>query len=413
MKALTLIALLLLFMTNCSSSTESNDILNRLLESKMAGGNFEKQPSGKDTLKYYGPENLVLIGSSQVVNNHLVITIYNEGQEMEVTYDLAVYAPGEAEHWQAVFEGETVPGRLDTIIDLNGDRQPEFIVDEYKGNSAGFNSVQALYARLGEAAPYERVDTLSHRYMGGSAYNVRTAAYTYVPSGFFTKIVVYTEQSDQPDEGFEPTWTKGSYLLSWQPPHLVTERKGEPTSPTALAEAQAELDELAKPERKTGLLMISYYENEGIEEVDHLYFSDELSAIKFRDYNESSMDDVLEIHIEFDHNAIIRATRRRDPDFFPGLLLYVKDGQKKRVALQLQIFSQGGYKEMATADSVTHRKDDIDEIDYVFDPDNDKYIAFIRQNIDLFTPGKKYVYATETSKYEVDSLLWVREFAGR
>jgi len=423
--SLPLISLLLLLLANCSpSSTDPNAILTRLLEARMTEGEFVKQPSGKDTLKYYGPEDLVLIGTSRVVNDHLVVTIYTEALEMEHWYTVAVYAPDETSQWTPVFAEEVVHGRLDTIIDLNGDQRPEFIVDEYNGNSAGFNSVQMLYARLDDSNTYDRIDTLSVRWNGGSAYNMGRAVYSYEPGDNSTMIVVNTEVTDFGEEG-TPVTAENVYLLYWQPPHLNREDSDpppeRPVQAVDLVEAQSVLEELYDIERRKGLLAISYnfgdgeYSSERIE----LYFAGSLSDIRFRDSmltTGEESEDVF-IHREFNDNNVIRATKRIDGGESPGaILFYVMDEQEHVVSLDRHatLEDNWGYAREVPTNNIPGDEPAAASVNYEFDPDSDKTIAFIREHAEMFTPGKKYVFEAMGdmggTRYEVDSLLWVREF---
>jgi len=400
--------LIVLIIASCSSSSDQNAILTRLLEARMKGGVFEKQPGGKDTLTYYGPDDLVLRGTWREMNDYLVITIYTEGQMMEHGYSIAIYER-DAEKWKPAFPDEVVFGRLDTILDLNNDQQAEFIVDEYNGNSAGFTSIQALYAKFADSNTYDRIDSLSNRYFGGAAYNQRMAKYTYQAEGSQTTILVHTEKVDMdPDNPGAAKVMTSDYTLAWRPPHVI--RTSLEQGPQGdVTEAQAIMDEMANPDRE-GLLMISYHgEEDAPDENEQLYFRDSLSNLKFKDIKIGDMMEDFEAHLEFNNNTVLRGTKLVTGEVFSAMLYYVKDGQKHYFSFVPSPDSQGRRTVVGQLDPpgspITH-------FEAIFNPNENKHVVFIRQNASQFRPGKKYVYDEQGLRYEVDSLLWVREFAG-
>ena len=118
------------------------------------------------------------------------------------------------------------------------------------------------------------------------------------------------------------------------------------------------------------------------------------------------------MHLEFLNNAVVRGTKRIAGSYEEGILTYVKDWQQVTVATDLQAVADNLREETPIADPPGEHIN-ANDIYYTFDPAKDETIAFIRENAALFTPGNRYTYDVDGKRYEVDSLLWVREFSNR
>jgi hypothetical protein len=213
-----MLIVLALCLLSCSAPETSEQVLRRLMEAKMKDGKFaDTNAPGTLTRISSNPDGVdySLEGLYRMRNELLIITIQNNVEDNQ-QYHTGVFKESN-NGWQSLFEADLIPGRLDTLVDLNHDGLDEFILDEYQGNSSGFDSYQFLYAKK-DKSTWEKVDTLSRRVAQPGAS--REANLSFENQGGETVLIVNVKEY----LGDAATETASAYTYRWQSPNLVKEK---------------------------------------------------------------------------------------------------------------------------------------------------------------------------------------------
>lgn len=213
--------LLALFLFSCSAPETPDQLLRKLMETKLKDGQFTEAVTPGTVLrvaKQNDGADYSIEGSTREQSEYLILTL-QQNVDMEQQYFTALYKQDNGS-WKSILESDFIPGKLDTLLDLNNDGSPEFIMDEYQSNSAGFDSYQFLYAILNK--PYlQKIDTLSRKFFGGNAYNTISVTRNFESNNGETIIRIRMDKSDIDGESTQVTQRVFTYR--WLPPNLVKE----------------------------------------------------------------------------------------------------------------------------------------------------------------------------------------------
>jgi YARHG domain len=249
MKRINLFFILSLLLLVACSSTETPEMqkLRGLMKQRVK--NVFGESAFKDSLAnnvlYFkqksdddGPDSF-LKGIYRIKGNYQIITIQvvKAQDELLTSFSTGIFIRNGTE-WKSMFEQDLVEGKLDTIIDLNGDHIDEVIVDDYRESSFMSEGDCFLYAQKNK--PFlEKVDKISNRTSGGGlpSYTNSTISYPANERDDQILIIVNTEKGfPKNDENGSVTMEvhRATTTYRWQPPNLITE-PSEETKPNAVA----------------------------------------------------------------------------------------------------------------------------------------------------------------------------------
>lgn len=212
--------------TACSSTMEPEKLVLRLMKQKFHEVLYTETKENGIIVFEDTEEQAGLSGSFKLMNNYLVVTIKHSFPDMSYSFSTGIFV-NEKNKWVSLLQEDLVFGKLDTLIDLNGDQKNELIIREVLYESTRKRDEYILYAQL-TTKIYEKIQTIAidemHQTFSYYENNKRIESQlNFEKSGDHILIVVNEHRAWLNEENGKEATEEVSYKYQWDPPSLVRE----------------------------------------------------------------------------------------------------------------------------------------------------------------------------------------------